>query len=189
MQPWRIRLFGPLRVERGTTTLDRFETRRSAQLLARLALSRNPRMLRADLADLLWPEDFYDATRVRLRQELSRLRRALGEADPVVLADPEFVALDASAVEVDLSLFESELRAARVAEDPSIKTAKLERALELADDEFLSGWDEDWVVAERSRLRSLLIELLVTLAELRNEAGRSQDALELAHRALVIDPL
>lgn len=189
MPQWRLRLFGGLRVEGDSETFDRFETKRSALLLARLALSRNPRLSREDLADMLWPEDFYDATRVRLRQELSRLRRALGSAEEIVKTTPEFVGLDTDFVDVDSAIFSSEVRAARLADDPEQRCDRLEEALQLVRGEFLPGLDEPWIAGERDRLAALRLEALLQVGEYRADSQRFESALALATEALEIDPI
>ncbi|MBS1722923.1 MAG: hypothetical protein JSS66_08225 [Armatimonadetes bacterium] len=187
MQTWRVCLFGPLRIEGEGATIDRFETKRSAQIIARLALARNSKMLRADLADLLWPEDFYDATRVRLRQELSRLRRALGRAADILVADQDTVSLDRSAVEVDVSEFDAEVRGSALAPDEDTRAEKLVRAAQTSEETLLPGWDELWVAAERERLTAARLTVLTELAEAQNSRGDHAQALTTSNKALAID--
>src|SRR4051812_34634670 len=83
-QPWRIVLFGGLCATQGAQTHTQFETRKTAALLSCLALFPQRSRPREVMAEQLWPDEDPDATRNRLRQALSTLRRLLespGEAD------------------------------------------------------------------------------------------------------------
>src|SRR5437870_4504502 len=76
-EPWRIELFGGLRAWRGGRVLTRFETRKIDALFACLALRPHRAQPREVLAQQLWPDEDWDATRNRLRQALSSLRHDL----------------------------------------------------------------------------------------------------------------
>ena len=85
----KLCLFGQLRVVGEDKVIDSFATRRSALMLGRLGVARDHSMSRSDLADILWPEDYFDATRLRLRQELTRLRRSLDSMAHILVADAD----------------------------------------------------------------------------------------------------
>ena len=55
--------------------------------------------------------------------------------------------------------------------------------------DLLPGCDDDWVVAERERLRRLAVEALASLADSADAAGRDAEVVEHARRLLRIDPL
>ena len=77
---WCLKLFGRVELEGVNGVISNFGTARAAKLLVLLSLSRSGEMSRERLADLLWPDDYYDSTRLRLRQEIHRLKRALEPA-------------------------------------------------------------------------------------------------------------
>src|SRR5438445_11279597 len=81
----RVELFGGVRVVGSDKTVDRFATRNTAVLLARLCLEPGRAHSREELIDLLWPESDIEAGRHNLRQTLVYLRKALGEIDDSVL--------------------------------------------------------------------------------------------------------
>lgn len=181
-KPWRICLHGSIRLHGAGKDCASFETQRSAKLLALLSLSRTGTMRREDLADLLWPEDYYEATRLRLRQELTRLRRALGDAAGIVTADALFVSLDRSQVETDLDVID------RLTSGPLPEVLELEREVAAMDAEFLSGWDDPWVVAERAPAEASYVGLCLKAAETLLEANRPETALAAAQSAIRRDP-
>src|SRR5205823_1769411 len=88
----------------------RLELRRAASLLARLAYFGDRAHPREVLAEMLWPEESPEATRVRLRQVLASLRRVLEPAGApegsVLVADRTTVRLDPAAVTTDVREFE-----------------------------------------------------------------------------------
>lgn len=188
MARWRLNLFGGLRLEGAEATVERFETRRAALLLARLALSHQGRALRETLADELWPDDFFDATRIRLRQELSRLRKALGPAQEILWTEGEAVGLSLAEIEIDVERFAEAIRSARGLPPGPERATRLRDALRPAGSPVLPGWDEPWVIAERSRIDALRLDALGEVAEFLVEAGEPAEALTLAEQALAIDP-
>src|SRR6185312_5649987 len=137
----RLCLFGNPRILIDGVDVERFETRRSLLILARLAISRRRCLTRSELAESLWPGDFFDATRLRLRQELSRLRRALGECGDLVIADGENLLLDREAFVADTEEFERNLKIVSAEIDSQRKERLLTSALELSGNSFLEGYE------------------------------------------------
>src|SRR5438105_1404695 len=103
---WHVELLGGIRAVSGSTVVTHFETRRAASLLAFLACHRDRPHPREVLAEMLWPDEDADATRDRLRQALSALRRALEPdgtaAGSVLHADRSEVSLAEDAVSTDV---------------------------------------------------------------------------------------
>ncbi|MFD0346209.1 BTAD domain-containing putative transcriptional regulator [Kitasatospora aburaviensis] len=54
--------------------------------------------------------------------------------------------------------------------------------------DLLPGWYEDWVLAERERLRQLQLHTLETLSGRLLDQGRHADALDTALRVVQLDP-
>lgn len=188
MATWRIRLFGSLRVEGPEIVVERFETRRSALLLARLALSRQGSVAREALADALWPDDFPDATRLRLRKELSRLRAALGPARAVLWSDADAAGLELSLVSTDAREFLAEIRQAESEGSREKRIARLREALRLAPEPILPEWTEPWIEGERAAADEARLRALVEVGDLLIDGGEFEEALTLADRSLRLDP-
>ncbi|AIE85791.1 BTAD domain-containing putative transcriptional regulator [Fimbriimonas ginsengisoli] len=185
---WRIRQFGSVAIEgpafdAGRSTL--FSTQRSAKILSLLALVRNGQMRREDLADALWPDDFYDATRLRLRKELSRLRQALGPAADALEGDSDTIGLKLSAFTTDLQLLR---RSLELTQGDSSREVRLREAAEAADGPFLPGWEDPWVVAERHAAEGLKCQVLVALAQILLDKGSPEEALSTIGFVIENDP-
>lgn len=181
-------MFGGLRVSGPKTNVDRFPTRRSALLLARVALSRSGSLGRDELASALWPDDYLDATRRRLRQELNRLRETLGPDAAFLASDRSWVQLDLEAIEIDAREFDRLIRAAQAEADPTTKSELRSRALGLYSGPLLPEQTEDWVGAERQEYQSKYLAALVEQTEDLIAQGNHRDALASALRAVRADP-
>jgi predicted ATPase/DNA-binding SARP family transcriptional activator len=163
----RLRLFGNVRLEADDQSLEAFGTVRAAKLLVLLSLSRSGKMPREHLAEQLWPDDYYDATRLRLRQEIHRLKRALGNQADLIGSSPTEVWIDRSRLVTDLDDVE---HASARALDPS-----------LILDPFLPGWEDPWVIAQRRHAEHLQVQAgvaAITRAVQAGEADRVQGLLQ-----------
>jgi hypothetical protein len=95
-----LSLYGPFRAWLDDTELV-VSSRRGRAILAMLALSGTGAVARDRLAATLWPDRSEEQARASLRQELSSLRRALGNGAGIVTADATSVRIDASALSPD----------------------------------------------------------------------------------------
>ena len=153
-------------------------------LLAYLAVRPGRRHSRDKLAALLWPNAGDEHARHSLRQTLVTLRRALGTR-AILVADHRDVALDGSALDVDVVRFEA-LTAERSSQGR-------ERAVELYQGDLLDGirvkepaFDE-WLLGERERLRELAKETLSKLLDDQHASGLVEPAIRTAMRILTLD--
>ena len=125
--------------------------RKTQALLAYLAVGPGEPRSREELVALFWGDRGEEQARSSLRQSLSELRKALGEADhSPLIAGRDAVSLDTEAVDVDVTEFERLI-------DDGTPTA-LERAAELYRGDLLDGIGvhdpafEDWLRDECQRL-------------------------------------
>jgi len=183
-----LRLLGDFEARLGAGSPLRLRTRKTEALLAYLALPSGATHSRDKLASLLWGERSQAEARSRLRGSLFVLRRALAAADPPCLAiGSEAVALDFSAVDVDVTAFARLLEAG----DPEA----LARAGELYRGDLLEGFAfrgalfEDWLMGERERLRELALDAWAKLLAHQRAAGAAEAAVQTALRLLALDPL
>src|SRR5262245_33773408 len=163
-------------------------TKKAQALLAYLAVPPGSPHPRDKLASLLWGNTLETTARTSLRQTLYALRKSLRDADPQpLLVDGETVALDSSAVTVDVHEFE--LRAAQ-----TIPSALAEAAAHYEGD-FLDGLAvtaqpcEAWLLGHRERLRELAVNSLSRLLAHQRGAGESDSAVQTSLRLLRLDPL
>ncbi|MBS1703525.1 MAG: AAA family ATPase [Armatimonadetes bacterium] len=169
---WRLSLFGPVGLHSEKGSYTDFETRRAAKILVLLSFSRSGRLRREDLADLLWPEDFIDSTRLRLRQELSRLRRGIGDAGDLIHASTDEVIINKELVYNDLE---------RLSHPDRISPDEL---IELLSESFLAGWDDAWVTPKRREADQCRVNAAIQWASKLLSEKHPERALEISQAAM-----
>jgi DNA-binding SARP family transcriptional activator len=189
-----IRLFGPLSIEYGTSTLGPRDLggARPKQVLEILLAARGHRVPNDRLADLLWgPRQPRDAAG-SLQTFVSVLRRRLApdreRARELVITEPEAYRFATDLVDLDLDRFDELLE--RSAREPT-RTARgsLARALalvrgDLLEDEPYAGWSQELRNTYRGRVLGARVEAAdAALAEL--DFG---DALAHTEAAALLDP-
>ena len=153
-------------------------------MLAYLAASRPLRLHRRDsLLALFWPES--DETRARgaLSQSLSFLRRALGEG-VIISRGAEEVGVDGARIECDVDWFEQ-------AADAGEHAYALARyAGDLLAAFHVTGCNDfdDWVAAERARLRERAARSAKAVSRASEAAGDRSAAVVAARHALLLAP-
>jgi TolB-like protein/predicted Zn-dependent protease len=154
-------------------------------LLAILALSGGAPLPRDKLAGLLWGDRGEAQARDSLKHALNKLRQSLAAVAPVALeTDRQMVRFDGGGVECDVARFEALLRQGAPAD--------LEQASLLYAGDLLDGINvrdsafEDWLLAERRRLRRLCEEALGKLLAPGLPAAMRERA---AQKLLTLDPL
>jgi DNA-binding SARP family transcriptional activator len=171
-----LSLLGPFRLE-----ADGREIRLpvgAQRVLALLALQ--GRMSRSRLAGTLWPDSTEDRARACLRTSLWRANQAV----------PGVVAVTATTADISALLAVDVQRLVREARDawqhgptPSVQL----RCLPGEVRELLPDWDDEWLNADRERVRQLQMHLQEALAEQLTSEGRYGLALEVALATLRLD--
>ena len=180
-----IRLFGGFRAQLGSGRPLTIRRKKAQALLAYLALPPGPARSRDSLAGLLWSGTTDEHARHNLRQTLFALRQAI-VPDPFIV-EGELVGLQESAADVDVDAFERGV--AQGTRDA------LREATDLYRGELLEGFriDEapfdDWLTAERQRLRELGLNALEKLLAMDLAAGALEQAVGTGLRLLALDPL
>jgi predicted ATPase/DNA-binding SARP family transcriptional activator len=190
---WTIHLLGGLNLHSDLRQVTRFRTQKAASLLAYLALHLTPQP-RETLIALLWPDAEPEAGRHNLSNALCYLRHLLEPPGvppgTVLLADRASVRLNPAAITVDVLEFESDLARAQAGGlSEAERLALLLRALERYQGVLLPGYYEEWVAPEALRLESLFVQGALRLAPLLLGAGRREQAVAYAQRAVSADPL
>src|SRR5262245_44520889 len=161
-------------------------TRKSQALLAYLAMPVGQAHPRDKLAALLWGDMQTPQARGSLRQALTALRKALAGTDALRL-EGDTVALDPTAAMVDAQAFQGLVGEGTL--------AALEQAAHLYQGDLLAGLAlqeppfEEWLLAERERLRETAMEALARLLARHRTAGSPEAAVQTALKLLALDPL
>src|SRR5262249_42043097 len=141
--PLTIHLFGPLRVLVHGEPLPRVRTRSVEWLLALLVLRQGRAVERSWLARTLWPGSEESQALRNLREDLVRLRKALGsEGARIQSPSRDTLTLELVGAEVDLIAFDRAIQAG--------EEASLRNAITLYRGPLLEGCYEEWVTLERA---------------------------------------
>src|SRR4051794_31288498 len=187
-QGWDIRLCGPVVVEAEGRRLEQgLPGRQGRLLLAYLVLNRDRGCPRAELIDLLWPDDPPAAADSALSALLSKLRRTLGEGVLVGRGELRLVLVAPVAVDVETAAAaviaaEAALEAGRWPE--AVEHARAALAIDLQT--FLPDADGGWAAEQRRELDTLRLRALEALAQAGLEqGGRELGAAEQAARTAI----
>ncbi|HKU80650.1 MAG TPA: BTAD domain-containing putative transcriptional regulator, partial [Candidatus Tumulicola sp.] len=175
-----IRLFGHAAVSCGGSSVKFAKRASTIAMLAYVLLRRGQPISREALAYVIFPEEDEAVALAELRRYLYLANKALPAEDGLCLiADAETVRWnDKSGAFVDVLEFE------RMAADPQSHA----RAVDLYAGDLLEDVYEDWVVAERERLRARYLEILKALVERQRLSRDFQAAIAFARRILTADP-
>ncbi len=179
-----LKLLGGFQARLGPGRVLPLPSAKGRALLAYLALHPDRPHPRGSLTALLWADSGETQARQSLRQALSRVGAVL-RTSGALLIERETVALKKSAVDVDVVTFERLV---------SIGTPNaLEKAVAY-DGDLLEGLAvkapafEEWLTAERQRLREMALSALSTVLSHQVDAGRDEAAIQTALRLLARDP-
>jgi DNA-binding SARP family transcriptional activator len=133
------------------------------------------------VAAALWPDASEQRSLGCLRSVLWRVRVASR-----TVIEPSDARLGlASGTRIDIAALSRQTH--RLLDSPDEDLESIES--DLFGPELLPGWDEDWVLFERERLRQVSLRGLEALSRRHLAAGRVLDAMEAAWRAISLEPL
>jgi len=183
----RLTLLGGFEAQLASGTVLPLPSRKTRALLAYLAVRQARRTTRDAVATLLWGDVGEVQARQSLRQALAALRRVLPRTRPAVFtADHQVLALNSSVTDVDVLRFE---RVARRGEPEA-----LQQAVTLYRGDLLEGFQlrearfEEWLRAERERVRGLAVAALERLSGHRLRDGGVEVGVQAGLRLLALDP-
>ncbi len=136
---------------------------------------------------VLWPELSAQELKLRFKNELYRLRHALGQN--VIRFENDLYSFNRLMdYEYDVEKFNIALMKAKSTSQTEEKIAHLRLATSLRNGPYLQDLDATWVWPERERLERLCTDAWMQLAEAHHQAGDTQAALQACQDALKIDP-
>ena len=177
----RVHLFGRPRLSLDDEAFPIGGRPKVVPLLAYLLLHRRAPVPRQTVANALWPDEPEDEARANLRRHLNYLHNALPAAggDPWLLAEDGRLQWNPRREAwLDVAEFE------RLAAIPE----RIADAVALYEDDLLVDVEEEWLDAERERLKALHRTLLGALVAKLRAARDYGPALLAAHALLQDDP-
>lgn len=185
-----IELLGEIRLTVGEQTITRFSTQKVAAMLAYFALRSPASLPRESIIEMFWPDQEPGTGRNSLSVALNALRRQLEpvgmRAGSILISDRSTVRLNPDAITTDVAEFERLLKTAET--DRQNCRDYLSAAVALYRGDFAQGHYYDWAVREQVRLQLLYTEALLVLTAELEQTGAPTTALEMALKAISVDP-
>jgi LuxR family transcriptional regulator, maltose regulon positive regulatory protein len=136
---------------------------------------------------MLWPEFSAQELKLRFKNELYRLRHALGQN--VIRFENDLYSFNrVMDYDYDVEKFNSAIIKAKSASQMEDKISQLRVATSLRNGPYLQDLDAIWVLPERERLDRICTDAWKLLAESQRLSGDSPAALQSCQEALKIDP-
>jgi predicted ATPase/DNA-binding SARP family transcriptional activator len=180
---------GAPQITRDNALIENFISNKIPALLAYLAVTRRAHT-RDKLAALLWGEMSDADAKNNLRQALTNLRKFFDDELTITRDSIEFTG-DGF---VDSEKFEADIKSASTL-DLEPASVILIDSLHLYRGDFLDGFHvrdapefEDWMLAERARLREVALQTIHTLTQFHTQRGHFTEAISFASRLLTFDP-
>lgn len=176
-----VSLLGPMEIRRADGEVVELP-RKVRALFAYLVMRRGTTVPRQTLIGLLWGDRPEAQARSSLRQALNVLRTSLGDvADAVLITTGETVSAHPSAVLTDLDRMEN---AEADGDDSTLEASgELLEGLVVGEPAF-----DDWLAAERERVRAKAVDNLKSLANSDELAGRLDLAASRVANLLRLSP-
>jgi DNA-binding SARP family transcriptional activator len=179
--PLDVRLFGQASLSSAGASIKFAKRNRTIALLGRIILLHGAPVSRESLAFSIFPEDDEQTSIAELRRYLYLAGKALPPraGEPWLIADAETVRWNAEAgATIDVVSFED------LARDPQTQA----QACDLYRGDLLEEIYDDWIVAERERLRARYLTILNESLERFRSQRQFPLAIEYAKRILAADP-
>ena len=194
-----IQLLGGFRLAYGDEPVNEVDSPRLQSLLAYLLIHRDAPQSRHQLAFLFWPDSPEKQALANLRNLLYRLRHSLPASDRFLDVDRKTLQwrLD-SPYDLDIARFEEALEQARETRGDRDATADrpldtvvraLKEAIDLYRGDLLPSCYDDWIEAERERLRQGFEQGLAQLIQLLEDQREYRAAIRFAQRMIRHDSL
>ena len=140
-----------------------------------------------EIGEVLWPELSPQDLKLRFKNELYRLRHALGQE--VIRFENNLYSFNYLLdFEYDVEKFNTAIMKAKSSSQVQEKIFHLRKAAALRNGPYLQDLDATWILPERTRLDKACVDAWMQLAELLRQQGDPQAALQACQGALKIEP-
>lgn len=192
-QPYSFLLLGRFQARRERAAWEQLDGHKLQEIISYLLLFRQRPHQREVLAGTLWGASSPPRSRKNLRQSLWQLQEkkktpeVSGPHTPLLLVEKEWIQVNQDGIWLDVA--ELETAYDRVQSTPGEnldqdQAAVIERAVDLYRGDLLEGWQEDWCVFERERLRAINLTMLEKLLGYCEASGRYEEGLIHGERLL-----
>ena len=183
-----IRGFGRahVRVNGKLVTTTQWKTASVRELFFYLLAASNP-ITKEEIGATLWPDLDSRQLRLRFKNELYRLRHALGQ-DVILFEDERYYFNRLLDYEYDVESFSAQLIKAKAEVQTKKKITHLRNAINLRGGVYLQDVDATWALPERENLERTFVDTLEQIAIIQRKEGDLQAALQACKEALKVDP-
>jgi LuxR family maltose regulon positive regulatory protein len=165
-----------------------WQSRKAVRDLLFLLLAHPDGLTKEQVGAILWPGSSPAQLKLRFKNAVYRLRRALGQ--DVVLFDEDLYQFNwALDYEYDVEAFWERLARGQAATGPGERAMAYREAVDLYGGPYMPGMEGTWFWPERERLWQAYVEAVLELAEFYLETAEYGMALEYCRRVLAEDPL
>jgi LuxR family transcriptional regulator, maltose regulon positive regulatory protein len=134
-----------------------------------------------------WPDATPDELKLRFKNTLYRLRRAVGRQ--TILLQEDYYQYNWSLdYEYDVETFSNAIERSQNTKDVNEQIDQLKKAIEQYKGEYLSEVDEIWAITDRQQYYQMYLDALMRLANLYMERKAYKTALRYCYQALTEDP-
>jgi two-component SAPR family response regulator len=134
-----------------------------------------------------WPDATPDELKLRFKNTLYRLRRAVGRQ--TILLQEDYYQFNWSLdYEYDVETFSNAIERSQNTKDVNEQIDQLKKAVEQYKGEYLSEVDEIWAITDRQQYYQMYLDALMRLANLYMERKAYKTALRYCYQALTEDP-
>lgn len=152
-----------------------------------LILSNPDGWTKESIGEILWPESSPSQLRLRFKNTIYRLRRALGQES--IVFDGERYAFNRGLdYEYDVERFWETLGRIKPDSSPETKIKAYRSALEIYQGDYLPDLGGAWVLPERERLHQAYLNAGSNLAQLLYEVRQYDQSLEICQRLMTEEP-
>ena len=182
-----IRAFGKMQVKVGdnlVSTSD-WKSQTSRDLFFYL-LAHTEGVTKEDVGAAFWPDSTPEELRLRFKNAVYRLRRAIGN-DAVTYSDEIYQFNRASDYDYDVERFLREIHLAQSGNEVDSQIKHYKAAVNYYQGPFLPKIDQTWVLSQREQYQSIFITGALKLANLLLQQGHHGSALQYSKRVLEQD--
>ncbi len=182
-----IRAFGKtqVRIRGKPVTSANWKTASVRELFFFLLTAQRP-LTKEVIGDTLWPELDTTQLKLRFKNDLYRLRRALGQ-EIVLFEENTYRFNHQIDYDLDIENFINAINKAKEADGIDEQISQLRNATRLRVGSYLQDIDSSWVMPERARLDRICVEAFKQLAENQRQIGDLPAAVQACQEALNID--
>ncbi|MEX0791386.1 MAG: bacterial transcriptional activator domain-containing protein [Actinomycetota bacterium] len=193
-RPYSFLLLGRFQARRDFAEWGQLEGRKMQEIISYLLLYRSRPHQRELLAGTLWGSSSLSRSRKNLRQSLWQLQgkgnAAPGPGTPLLLVEKEWVQVNPNGIWLDVAELQAAFDSVQSTpgERMTVEQARtVVDAVDLYRGDLLEGWQEEWCVFERERLRALNLTMLEKLLGYCEATGRFEEGLAYGERLLRSD--